>query len=114
MSKEIESFASSVASEVKDDSNKFGSLMITLMIVSIIVNILRLMQSCNIFGKKMKDRIKNPGPIDRLLLKKAIKDNLTKDQQHLRGQIFEEILKKTPELSENQINQMVKEMKESL
>jgi len=112
MSKEIDNFAASIAGDVKDESNKFGSLMITLMIVSIIVSTLRLLQSCNLFGKKMEDRIKNPGPIDRILLKKAIRDNLTKDQQHLRGQIFEEMLKKTPQLSSEQISKMISEVKE--
>ena len=113
MSKEIDNFAASIASEVKDESNKFGSLMITLMIVSIIVSTLRLLQSCNLFGKTMEDRIKNPGPVDRLLLKKAIRDNLTRDQQHLRGQIFEEMLKKTPQLSSQQISKMIQETKET-
>jgi hypothetical protein len=113
MSKEIDNFAASVAEGVTDESNKFGSLMITLMIVSIVVSILRLMQSCNLFGKTMEERIKNPGPVDRMLLKKAIRDNLTKDQLHLKGQIFEEVLKKTPQLSSAQIQKMVQEMKES-
>lgn len=111
MNDEIKDFAASVASGVKDDSNKYGSLMITLMIVSIVVSILRLMQSCNLFGKSMEDRIKSPGPIDRLLLKKAIRDNLSRDQRHLSGQIFEEILKNTPKLSSEQIHKMTQEIK---
>lgn len=113
MSKEIDKFAASVAEGVTDESKKFGSLMITLMIISIIVSTLRLLQSCNLFGKKIEDRIKNPGPVDRFLLKKAIRNNLTKGQQHLRGQIFEEMLKKTPQLSSEQISKMIQETKET-
>lgn len=111
--REIDNFAASVAEDVKDETNRFGSLMIVLMVVSIIVSVLRLMQSCNFFGKSLEQRIKNPGPVDRLLLKKAIRDNLNKEQMHLRGPILEEILKKTPQLSGQQIDRMMQEIKES-
>lgn len=112
MSKEIENFAASVAENVKDESNKFGSLMITLMIISIVVSVLRLLQSCNLFGKTLEQRMKNPGPVDRLLLKKAVRDNLTKEQQYLQGQIFQELLKKTPHLTSAQIEKMAQETRE--
>lgn len=112
MSEEIDNFATSVANNIKDESNRFGSLVITLMIVSIIVSILRLMQSCNFFGKSIEQRIKNPGPIDRALLKRTIRQKLNKDQLHLSGELYKQILSKTPDLSSQQINQMMEEVKE--
>jgi hypothetical protein len=107
----VDKFSAEVASDVKDESSRFGSVIITLMVISIVVNIIRLMMSCNLFGKPLEARIKNPGPLDRILLKKAVRDGLTKDQRVLQGQIYEGILSKSKKLTSEQLSAMVEEVK---
>ena len=108
---EIENFAASVAEDVHDENERFGSIVIALMIISIIVSTLRLMNDCKLFGKNMEKRIKDPGRLDKILLKKAIRDNLTKEQMYLKDQIYEQILLKSPNLSSSQVDTMLQEAK---
>ena len=108
---EIENFAASVAEDVQDENERFGSIVIALMIISIIVSTLRLMNDCKLFGRDIEKRIKNPGRLDKLLFKKAIRDNLTKEQMHLKDQIYEQILVKSPNLSSSQVQSMLQEAK---
>ena len=108
---EIENFAASVAEDVRDENERFGSIVIALMIISIIVSTLRLMNDCKLFGRDIEKRIKNPGRLDKLLFKKAIRDNLTKEQMHLKDQIYEQILVKSPNLSSSQVQSMLQEAK---
>lgn len=108
---EIENFAASVAEDVQDENERFGSIVIALMIISIIVSTLRLMNDCKLFGRDIEKRIKNPGRLDKLLFKKAIRDNLTKEQMYLKDQIYEQILVKSPNLSSSQVQSMLQEAK---
>ena len=108
---EIENFAASVAEDVRDENERFGSIVISLMIISIIVSTLRLMNDCKLFGRDIEKRIKNPGRLDKLLFKKAIRDNLTKEQMYLKDQIYEQILVKSPNLSSSQVQSMLQEAK---
>jgi hypothetical protein len=108
---EIENFAASVAEDVQDENERFGSIVIALMIISIIVSTLRLMNDCKLFGRDIEKRIKNPGRLDKLLFKKAIRDNLTKEQMYLKDQIYEQILAKSPNLSSSQVQSMLQEAK---
>jgi len=108
---EIDKFAQDVSKDVYDDSPNYGSIIITLMIISIIVNTLRLMMSCNLFGRNIEDRIKNPGRLDKILLKKAIKNKIPPECAHLKDQIQEQILSKSKNLSSVQIQQMAEEAK---
>jgi len=108
---EIENFAVSVAEDVHDETEKFGSIVIVLMVISIIVSTLRLMNDCKLFGRDMEKRIRQPGRLDKLLFKKAIRDNLTKEQMHLKDQIYNQILEKGPNLTSSQIQSMLQEAK---
>ena len=108
---EIENFAASIAEDVHDETERFGSIVIVLMVVSIIIGTLRLMNDCKLFGRDVEKRIKNPGRLDKLLFKKAIRDNLTKEQMYLKDQIYEQILAKSPNLSSSQVQSMLQEAK---
>ena len=69
------------------------------------------MNDCKLFGRDIEKRIKNPGRLDKLLFKKAIRDNLTKEQMYLKDQIYEQILVKSPNLSSSQVQSMLQEAK---
>ena len=109
--KEIEKFAQNISNNVQNESNQYGSITITMMVISIIISTLRLMNECNLFGGRLENRIKNPGRWDRLLLRKAIKNKLPADQSHLRDKIYEQIVLQSQGLSSGQIQIMLKEAK---
>lgn len=108
---DIDDFAANVASDIKDDSENFSSIMITLMVISIIINAIRLMMACNLFGRNLEDRIKNPNRLDQILLRRSIKNNLPSEFIHLKDQIQKQILDKSKTLTSTQIQNMVLEVK---
>ena len=68
------------------------------------------MVKCHVFGS-MENRIKNPGPIDQILLRREIKKQLPQEYAHLKDQVKEGILSSSKNLSTQQINSIVKEAK---
>lgn len=112
--KEISEFSKQVTTDLVDnDSNKNYSFDLGLIVIigSIVISILQLLMKCNIFGRKLDERIKNPGPIDRILLRRAIKNKLTPEYSHLKDQIQERILQEVQNLSKDKINLMAEEAK---
>ena len=106
----IEDFSKNIASNIQDDNKNYSfDLGLIITIGYIIVNIIQLLIKCNIFGGKLEDRIKNPGSIDQILLRRAIKNHLPKEYAHLRDRIKDQILADVKTLSNEQIKNMVME-----
>jgi hypothetical protein len=106
----IEDFSRNIASNIQDDDKNYSfdsALIIT--IGYIVINIIELLIKCNVFGRKLEDRIKNPGQIDQILLRRAIKNHLPKEYSHLRDQIKDQILADVKTLSNDQIKNIVTE-----
>jgi len=106
----IEDFSRNIASNIQDDNKNYSfdsALIIT--IGYIVINIIELLIKCNVFGRKLEDRIKNPGTIDQILLRRAIKNHLPKEYSHLRDQIKDQILMDVKNLSNDQIKNIVME-----
>lgn len=106
----IEDFSRNIASNIQDDDKNYSfdsALIIT--IGYIVINIIELLIKCNVFGRKLEDRIKNPGQIDQILLRRAIKNHLPKEYSHLRDQIRDHILADVKTLSNDQIKNIVTE-----
>lgn len=110
---EISEFSKSVACNVKDDKNENYSfdVMFIIVIGSIIINVLKLLSMCNVFGRDLDSRIKNPNMMDRILLKKAIRQKLDKQYMHLVPVIQEQIVKQAQNLTSAQISLMMEEAK---
>lgn len=110
--KTISEFSKQITSDLADE-NKDYSFDVTLIIIigSIVINILKLLMKCNIFGRKLDERIKNPGSIDRILLRRAIKNKLPIEYIHLKDQIQDRVLAEVQKLSKEQINLMAEEAK---
>lgn len=110
--KEISDFTHKITSSLKDEEKDYSFDPTLIVIIgSILINVLQLLVKCNIFGRKLEDRIKNPGPIDRILLRKAIKNKLTSEYVHLKDKIQEKILEEVQNLSKEKINLMAEEAK---
>lgn len=109
----INNFATKIASNIKDDNNKSYSFdpMFIIVIGSILLNTLKLLMMCNIFGKNLEDRIKNPSLLDKMLLKRSINKNITPEYKHLKDSISKEILANANNLSYEEIFKMVEEAK---
>jgi hypothetical protein len=106
----IEDFSRNIVSNIQDDNKNYSfdsALIIT--IGYIVINIIELLIKCNVFGRKLEDRIKNPGTIDQILLRRAIKNHLPKEYSHLRDQIKDQILINVKTLSNDQIKNIVME-----
>jgi len=109
---DIEEFAQNVAADLPNEDGKYAfDLGLIIIIGSIIVNVLQLLMKCNVFGRKLEDRAKNPGPIDQILLSRAIKKELPQEYAHLRDDIKQVILTKIQSLPTEKINNMAKEAK---
>ena len=110
--KEISKFAESIAGNIKDDNKDYTfDIGLIVIIASIVINIIKLLVKCNIFGRSLEDRVKNPGPIDAILLRRAIKNKLTPEYMHLKNKIQEEILLQVKSLSPEKIKLMIEETK---
>lgn len=111
---EIEEFSKEIAGDIRTEGGKYAfDLGLIIIIGSIIINVIQLLMKCNVFGRKMEDRVKNPGPIDKILLSKSIKKELPQEYSHLREDIKEVILNKIQSLPTEKITAMVKEAKDA-
>lgn len=110
---QISEFSKSIASNIKDDKNENYSFDLALIIVigSIIINVLKLFMMCNIFGKDLESRIKNPNIVDRMLLKRAINQKLDKKYANLKPKIQDSIIEQAKTLTSEKINLMIEEAK---
>lgn len=106
--KYIEEFANEVMSNAtKDDENyKFDPILI-LTIISIIVGIIRLMISCNLFGKNAYTRMQNPGFIDNIMIKRVINQKTPKEFKHMKDQIKQAVLEESKKISSIKFDNMV-------
>ena len=106
----IEDFSKNITANLQDnDKNYSFDIGLIVTIGYIIISVIQLLMKCNVFGGKLEDRIKNPGPIDQILLRRAIKNNLPKEYYHLRDQIKDQILLNVKTLSNDEIKNMVTE-----
>lgn len=110
---DIKDFAKEVVSEIpkSEDKNYSFDLGLIVIIGSIIVNVFQLLMKCNVFGRSLDDRVKNPGPIDKILLSRAIKRELTPEYAHLREDVKQIILTKVQKMPSEKIMSMAKEAK---
>jgi hypothetical protein len=108
----IEDFSKNITANLQDNNKNYSfDIGLIVTIGYIIISIIQLLMKCNVFGRKLEDRIKNPGPIDQILLRRAIKNNLPKKYYHLRDQIKDQILLNVKTLSNDEIKTMVMEAK---
>lgn len=109
---EITNFSEKITSDLKDENQDYSfDFGLIVIIGSILINVLQLLMKCNVLGRKLEDRIKNPGPIDRILLKRAIKSKLTPEYIHLKDKIQERILEEVQNLPKDKISLMAEEAK---
>lgn len=102
--------AKDIASNIADDNKNYSfDLGLIIIIGSIIIGVLQLLMKCNVFGRSLENRIKNPGPLDKILLRKAVKNKLPKEYSHLRPQVQDLILEKAKELPSEKFQLIVKE-----
>lgn len=107
---ETDNLAKEIASNIKDSEKNYSfDLGLIVIIGSIIINIIQLLMKCNMFGRSLEDRIKNPGTLDKILLRKAIKDKLPKEYAHLRPQMQELILAESKKISSEKFQSIVQE-----
>lgn len=106
--KDIEDFANQVMSNAtKDDQTyKFDPILI-LTIISVIVGIIRLMISCNLFGKNAYHRMQNPGFIDSIMIKRVINQKTPKEFKHMKDQIKQAVMEESKKISSTQFDNMV-------
>lgn len=111
---DIEKFANQVMQNAtKDEENyKFDPILI-LTIISVIVGIIRLMLSCNIFGRNAYQRIQNPGFVDSIMIKKVINQKTPKEFKHMKEQIKQAVLEESKKISEETFSNMVIQVKEN-
>ena len=55
--------------------------------------------------------MKNPGPLDKVLLRKAVKDKLPKEYAHLRPQVQDLILAESKKITSENFQSIVQEAK---
>ena len=108
--KEIDQFSVQIASKLNDEKYQFD-LGLIVIIGSIIIGVLQLLMKCNVFGRNIEDRIKNPGPLDKILLRKVVKNKLPEEYAGLKTEVQEQILAQVKNLSSESINAMIKEAK---
>lgn len=108
----INNFSATVASNLQDDDGKNYGFDPTLIVIigSIILNAISLMIKCHVFGS-MENRVKNPNLIDQMMLKKEIKKQLPQEYANLSGKVKDAILKSSQNLSSDEINKIIEEVK---
>lgn len=110
----IDELAKEIASNIEDgEKNYTFDLGLIIMIGSIIISVIQLLMKCNIFGRSLEDRVKNPGVLDKILLRKAIKDKLPKEYAHLRPQMQDLILAESKKISSEKFQSIVKEARDA-
>lgn len=108
----VNELAKEIASNIEDDENNYSfDLGLIVIIGSIIIGVLQLLMKCNIFGRSLEDRVKNPSALDKILLRKAVKDKLPKEYAHLRSQVQELILAESKKISSESFQSIVQEAK---
>lgn len=108
----IQDFAKDIAADLPSEDGKYSfDLALIIIIGSIIINVLQLLMKCNVFGRSLESRVKNPGPIDKIILGRAIKKELPQEYSHLKDSIKETVLTKIQSLPTEKINSMAMEAK---
>lgn len=92
--KELEDISRSVLSKAKiSDTDKFGSVIAILMMISIILTLVRVLQECNknktvglcatekyqLYGEEMRLFSKNRGWFTKMRIKKVLRQQLTRE-----------------------------------
>jgi hypothetical protein len=107
-----EDLAKEIASNIEDGENNYSfDFGLIIIIGSIIIGVLQLLMKCNVFGRSLEDRVKNPGPLDKILLRKAVKDKLPKEYAHLRPQVQDLILAEAKKITSENFQSIVQEAK---
>ena len=109
---EIDNLAKEIASNIEDGKKNYSfDFGLIVIIGSIIISVIQLLMKCNVFGRSLEDRIKNPGALDKILLRKAIKDKLPKEYNHLRPQMQDLILAESKKISSEKFQSIIQEAK---
>jgi hypothetical protein len=110
----IDELSKNIASNIEDGDNNYSfDFGLIVIIGSIIIGVLQLLMKCNVFGRSLEDRIKNPGPIDKILLRKAVKDKLPKQYAHLRPQVQDLILAESKKISSENFQLIAQEARDA-
>ena len=108
----VDELAKEIASNIEDGENNYSfDFGLIVIIGSIIIGVLQLLMKCNVLGRGLEDRIKNPGPIDKILLRKAVKDKLPQEYAHLRPQVQDLILAESKKISSENFQSIIQEAK---
>ena len=108
----IDELAKEIASNIEDGENNYSfDFGLIVIIGSIIIGVLQLLMKCNVFGRSLEDRVKNPGALDKILLRKAVKDKLPPEYAHLRPQLQELILAESKKISSESFQSIIQEAK---
>lgn len=109
----INELAQNICQSATKNDHKFAFDPLTILtIISIIVGIIRIMISCNIFGRNAYNRIKSPGLIDRTIINRVVSNKLPKEMQHLKSEIVKSVIEQASKLDEQSFMSMVQEVKE--
>jgi len=108
----VNELAKEIASNIEDGDNNYSfDFGLIVIIGSIIIGVLQLLMKCNVFGRSLEDRVKNPGVLDKILLRKAIKDKLPQEYSHLRPQVQELLLAESKKISSESFQSIIQEAK---
>ena len=108
----VNELAKEIASNIEDGDNNYSfDFGLIVIIGSIIIGVLQLLMKCNVFGRSLEDRVKNPGVLDKILLRKAIKDKLPQEYSHLRPQVQELLLAESKKISSKSFQSIIQEAK---
>jgi hypothetical protein len=108
----IDDLSKDIASNIKDGENNYSfDFGLIVIIGSIIIGVLQLLMKCNVFGRSLEDRVKNPGVLDKILLRKAVKDKLPQEYAHLRPQVQDLILTESKKITSENFQSIVQEAK---
>jgi hypothetical protein len=111
---ETEELAKQIASNINDGEKNYSfDFGLIVIIGSIIISVMQLLMKCNMFGRSLEDRIKNPGTLDKILLRKAIKDKLPKEYSHLRPQMQDLILAESKKISSEKFQSIAQEARDA-
>lgn len=109
---EIDNLAKEIASNIEDGKKNYSfDFGLIVIIGSIVISVIQLLMKCNVFGRSLEDRVKNPGALDKILLRKAIKDKLPKEYNHLRPQMQDLILAESKKISSEKFQSIIQEAK---
>ena len=121
--KNTQKIADSMAPALKDELDKKGFIVSTIVIVSalvsIIINLVKLSKLCKNDAKGALERIRKPGIVDKIKIRKAIRSSLKENSVDLpRGKRSEEglvLIEKTISdislsISEKDINFILEEL----